>query len=448
MISINTLIIKWRSYRHALLKLICIVLSLVIMCCLGGCEHETSNVSSLETETTITLSVAFWPDYMQFITEQFMEDNPHIKVEVKQPSVEMSTTEDLMKISADMITELMSGEGSDIYSVEIVPGYKYTRSGLFVDLYTLMESDNDFNSADYYTNVLKAYENDGALYWTPIAFSNAIARLNAGVMADLDYDIPAQIDFIGIYDLFMEAEAENLLGSDAVVDKKHSIKENLRGYEHRKYIDTEELEVSFDSEEFVEFLEKMKSLPFAESTGISNHADETDFTDNKSLISVFSNSFIDMNSYADTESGGSKPVQLVSSDSANTFMKLGASFAIASGSENREASWEFIKYLLAERDYDFEDEYADNYYENYPLWWAMPINKNNFRQLAEALSENDDITEQMSEINENLDTLSYIDLSLDYQIGEIEADYYERDLISAKECARQIQDRAEIWIKE
>ncbi len=131
MISINTLIIKWRSYRHALLKLICIVLSLVIMCCLGGCEHETSNVSSLETETTITLSVAFWPDYMQFITEQFMEDNPHIKVEVKQPSVEMSTTEDLMKISADMITELMSGEGSDIYSVEIVPGYKYTRSGLF-----------------------------------------------------------------------------------------------------------------------------------------------------------------------------------------------------------------------------------------------------------------------------------------------------------------------------
>jgi multiple sugar transport system substrate-binding protein len=68
-------------------------------------------------------------------------------------------------------TSLMSGEGADVYAMDILPVHKYAGSGQFEDLDAYMKSDAAFNVDNYRKNVIDASYYNGALYFMPMDYA-------------------------------------------------------------------------------------------------------------------------------------------------------------------------------------------------------------------------------------------------------------------------------------
>jgi multiple sugar transport system substrate-binding protein len=68
-------------------------------------------------------------------------------------------------------TSLMSGEGADIYAMDILPIHKYAESGQFENLDAYIKSDTAFNMVDYRKNIIDASYYNGALYFMPMDYT-------------------------------------------------------------------------------------------------------------------------------------------------------------------------------------------------------------------------------------------------------------------------------------
>ena len=56
--------------------------------------------------------------------------------------------------------------------------------------------------------------------------------------------------------------------------------------------------------------------------------------------------------------------------------------------------------------------------------------------------------QQYDNYNHKLNSLSFSDYTLQDQLGEIQAAYLDNHLITAEECTKQMQERAEIYLNE
>jgi hypothetical protein len=65
-------------------------------------------------------------------------------------------------------TEIMGGRGPDILEVDIIPWYKYADMGYLEDLRPYMDTDPDFNYADYRMNIMDALKYKGCQYIMPL----------------------------------------------------------------------------------------------------------------------------------------------------------------------------------------------------------------------------------------------------------------------------------------
>jgi multiple sugar transport system substrate-binding protein len=87
----------------------------------------------------------------------------------------MSGGQDDPRARSDYITRvntsLMSGEGADIYAMDILPLHKYAETGQFENLDTYIKVDSAFNMADYRKNIIDASYYAGALYFMPMDYA-------------------------------------------------------------------------------------------------------------------------------------------------------------------------------------------------------------------------------------------------------------------------------------
>jgi multiple sugar transport system substrate-binding protein len=68
-------------------------------------------------------------------------------------------------------TRLMSGEGADIYAMDVLPIHKFVESGQLENLETLMDGDEAFNQADYRRNILEALRYRNGIWFLPLDYS-------------------------------------------------------------------------------------------------------------------------------------------------------------------------------------------------------------------------------------------------------------------------------------
>lgn len=68
-------------------------------------------------------------------------------------------------------TSLMSGEGADIYAMDVLPIHKYADSGQLENLEAYMQADPDFNRADYRENILEAIRYKDGTWFLPLDYS-------------------------------------------------------------------------------------------------------------------------------------------------------------------------------------------------------------------------------------------------------------------------------------
>jgi ABC-type glycerol-3-phosphate transport system substrate-binding protein len=433
--------------------LMILLLLFSITSCSGKNAVNSKDTLQKDTSERLVISAIFWSDSMDNLVKRFKKAHPDISIEVKKPVTEMKSNNDISEQREKMITELLSGNGADIYEIQLVSGYKYSQSGMFENLYDYMEKDASFNFDDYYTNIFKGCEFNGELNWAPQVFSYDFVRLNKNItkLIGTDIEIGDTMNYLDIYDLYQKAISANAADSDTVIESIVTASNALDPLEYRIYIDTNNLKCNYNSNNFIKYIDLFKQMPFSPYVNSSIVAanDSVEFDGKKKLLTIFRSNFTNWgNMYLETDTA-TKPILLVSSDSKYTYSVHGEGLAISKSSQNKELAWEFIKYIISEKEYVFDNENSENYYLNYPYPVFMPINKRNYEKLANFYSSGDkEIIDNINNINESLNAKSFYDPNLSVIIQEIQDDYFVNNLSTAEECAKQIQNRAELYLGE
>jgi len=249
-----------------------------------------------------------------------------------------------------------------------VPIHSYSRKGLFADLYEIMDTDLNFNKADYLSNIFVALELDGKLYSIFPVFE-LLAIL--GKASDLgDIAIGWTIDeFISFLDT--KSEAEYIIGEWT---REDFISTMIEFY----FTNPETGGMKFEREAFIKILTAAERFPKTSPipADISNPQDDMDFWNNFRSGAKVGNPLL---LSRDLGGGGTGPrierifeyiyfceeiayKGLPSPTGRGTYFRPVMRFAISEQSSKKVGAWEFIKFTM-------------NVYEH-PSWWLntnLPI---------------------------------------------------------------------------
>lgn len=401
-------------------------------------------------EGTLTISTFYAEQQTKSMIDLFRAENPGVEVVVNAVFDRYpASTEDYREGMNIFATQLASGETADLYDTTYLSAAKFVNSGYFEDLYDYMEADESFHKEDYFEKVFEACESNGALYQIPQAFYFSMIRLNKNITEQLDYEIPDTMDYRDVYQLFSMAREKGFVNSEFTIDRNDMSLGYLQMAEDRLYVRPDLKEVSFDSQEFVECLRMLSEMSqYKPQIPQNDMSDIRDFSGTDCLMNAFP-SWIDnspQNLFDETETG-SAPVLLTASDGKVPFYRLGAYWSIGAGAKEKALAWEFIKFCIGQRDFEFSDVSSPDYDRNFFSYAAM-INRNNTMQLAEHyLGENEAAVQKWNEYNNCVNAKFFTEM----QLGSMMSEYYQQcfdGTVTPEECAEVLQQRVSIYMNE
>jgi len=273
-------------------------------------------------------------------------------------------------------TALMSGEGADILAVDVIPVAKYVESGLLVDLSPYMERDPGFDRSQYRVNILDAVTWKGGTWFIPMDYmynyfsydTSLITDGSADFNENSAYTIEQLMDYaIPLFDgetmlLNVPAYTKGLGGS--------AWSRILR--EHwSEFVDISGKRANFNDGKFAELLKKVKE--YGENgyipESVQGRFDREDTmsrmmqapTDryyfkpksNMQLLTYYMSAMgggINIG-YAVGSAGAIEEDDEIAGISSNADgtvpFTYSMAYAINSNSKNKQAAWEFIKFMMS-----------------------------------------------------------------------------------------------------
>lgn len=413
---------------------------------------EWGDLFNLEpnTELSGTLTIrAYYSAAIEPWVKEFMATYPNVKIRLDVHPV--TSNEDAQKLAV----ELNSGTAGDIVMMGLVSNYKYAESGIFLDMYPFMEADPDFHMEDYYTNIFKAMEtSDGKMctmvpfFTTPCVFFNTGVTDKLGV--DFLRDYPDGMTYKEIVALYNRAIEEGALPEGAPLSTLGS-KDYLGDIVIMDYLDEANHISNLDSPGFIEYLETANSIPAGVELAWDAFAVDYDFQAKNEFLIRSSHTFelLSRYLYENKEMHNSMMVPCRTESGKNLFEAL-CSLGITSACENPELAWEFIKFMISEKPFP---EGPDENGEQEPAYGKIyrnctPVNRKNCENLCRALCEDDELIEYVIESAEKCDTERSSNGELAVAWSEIRKNFFQYGLISAEECAKQMQERTWIYMNE
>ena len=456
----------------------------------------------LSGELVIRTSLQSTADHLYWLAREFMELHPNVQILLdydRKNNEYRSSAESKMKKNSfytNLRMEIASGEADYlIYSATLDLDFTpLARSGLLEDLWTYWENDPDIRDEDYFLPVIESFEVDGMLPVLPYSFYLTGGCFNKSYLEELGVDLSA-LQLVDSDDILDWYERLRETHPDLQLFYTGTGKDGLFSSELASYIDLENNTASFDSPEFLTFLQRTQDVindePIQDIVGWGNwyymemalNYDETgeisspfvqSITSAKKVVTSSRDSFCtvaQVNIY-DTISmfqqsydylAGPYPV-LSTNGHLGIYADQGE-FMMPASMKNKELAWEFMKYCISER-----EDLTFNGYDDFPgtdtffTSIAIPVNKPNYGRMAE------ESVEQVKFVNGNgyevLDfepvngeeIVAFMDEVLSHSpvnIGKYNVDvqefldeYYVNELITAEECADKIQGRVEIWLNE
>lgn len=344
-----------RRLLHALLFLV--VVGVVLTGC-GTQEPNSANGADAEGaedraagRTVLTVAVPDSNQRFAAAVETFNAKSDTIFVEIEiygQEAFEELSENPLDAFPTELTMAILSGDGPDLvnWSYQYSPAYASGR--LMEDLYPYMEGDGDFHRADYYENILEAFELDGGLYVLPTSFS-------VGTMCGKESELGSGRGIVQSWEMGEMIEAFENSPHAEWLTANHS-KELVLGEICRgcmgNFVDWESGECRFTAPEFVKLLEFADTCP--DKLLIAN-----DFSLSESLKSgqTFLQPVILTNVWriADMRiSYGEEAVLWPGYPVADGEKALGGGIAdiygyglsICANSSHKEEAWEFLKSFL------------------------------------------------------------------------------------------------------
>ena len=456
----------------------------------------------LSGELVIRTSLQSTGDHLYWLAREFMELHPNVQILLdydRKNNEYRSSAESKMKKNSfytNLRMEIASGEADYlIYSATLDMDFTpLARSGLLEDLWTYWENDPDIRDEDYFLPVIEQSSAAWMLPVLPYSFYLTGGCFNKSYLEELGVDLSA-LQLVDSDDILDWYERLRETHPDLQLFFTGTGKDGLFSSELASYIDLENNTASFDSPEFLTFLQRTQDVindePIQDIVGWGNwyymemalNYDETgeisspfvqSITSAKKVVTSSRDSFCtvaQVNIY-DTISmfqqsydylAGPYPV-LSTNGHLGIYADQGE-FMMPASMKNKELAWEFMKYCISER-----EDLTFNGYDDFPgtdtffTSIAIPVNKPNYGRMAE------ESVEQVKFVNGNgyevLDfepvngeeIVAFMDEVLSHSpvnIGKYNVDvqefldeYYVNELITAQECADKIQGRVEIWLNE
>lgn len=340
--------------------------------------------------------------------------------------------------SASLNEAIITGDVPDIVCVF---DYSVIQSlagkNALADLYPLIDSDPELSREMFMQNVLEANEFDGRLAVLPCGFNiSTMAAKDKFLGGAGENWTPAE----------MISAVENLpdgVNTSMEASSPYDFLYSMLFHSVGSYVDYDNAECSFDSEEFVTLLELCMDCPKCEPINDADKSGdeliayyeerENAYKNDQSFMTRFG-----FGSYKEYVDGletvfGSDPVTLVgypTTDGSGSRLSFSGmdNFVIMEGSENKDAAWAFI------RQYYLEDV-------------AQDLNGSAFGKFSTVEKYNDFVTDDFESYVKSITKVN----SYDYDIFDIcmeEAEYYFNGERTAQEAADIIQNRVSILVSE
>ena len=350
------------------------------------------------------------------------------------------------------IVELFAGTAGDIVELTTAPYQRYMESGLFWDLNQFMDSDPDFHREDYYTNVLEAWETEEGELPVVGTVAPELMYFNKEVLDDLGIDLledyPEGMNYQEVLSLYREALEKGALEDGAPLGKYMS-PTSFDAFENLNYLDRDMTASRFDDPGYVEYLTAMKEVPTG-AAPFSIAASYEPFEGREDLVNIggIQISYLgELSGLTSVLGGVFQTYRLENGGTAFRGMNM---FGITAACENPELAWEFLKFMISQK--DFPDQlrlYGDkdrNYRELYGS--NLPIHRGNLQALCDAYYQDETVFEAADQLMKQFTTLQFQEGELGASLFEIYLNYYLYDLIDAQACAQQLQERAWIYFNE
>lgn len=408
---------------------------------------------------TITLATIYTSYELRKAVIMFNRNSEEYRIQVKDYASNQDSVE-YDDIIAQLNNDIVAGNIPDILiSTSEMPFDSYALKGLFYDLNKLMDKD-EFNRAEYFTNIFDALSVDGKMYSIIPSYSVRT--------------IAAKTKFVGDESVWSFEDMNALmqtLPSDTLTFfgmNRKEVMDMAMSFTMGQFINTDTGECSFDSADFINLLEFCNTFDeksIYETIDWENVPDdfwmEIDRAyeeDRVILNQVYMNSFYQ---YTELRNYTFKDdVSLIGfpTESENGSVIVPTSrISILAKSKLVDGSWEFIKYFLS-------DEYQDS------ITYEWPVKISSYDKLGEAAIKGetgDIIGIREGEVKPGYDTsgvtaedvqylkefLSGINTLVKYDTGVTEIIYDEIDMYfagikTAEETANIIQSRIQIYISE
>ena len=378
--------------------------------------------------------------------------NPETRIRIKQ-FYETYSDMDYEDAMAGFMTAIASDPEVDIVYFNGASPYadmmNFASKGLLIDLNSFLESDTEVKREDLMESVLEACTYDDKLVGLPTGFSVSTV---IGKVSDVGTE-PGWT-FAEMKALLESKEPGTQLFYGATRSWALEMCMNL-GY--KQFIDMENVNCSFNSQEFIDVLEFANLFP--EEYEYVEGEDETILMNTgKVLLASYNLSdFEEIQLYTVIFGEELTYIGYPTVEGNGAMMSLGSSFGITKNCKETEVAWKLIReYFLPEENddsyyysYNFsirQDEF-DKYCEN-----AMSADRNGSWGWGEFEAEIKPATqEQVDEVKDLIANITAVDGAVSNEIMNIineEAAYYFGGQKSAQEVAEVIQSRVWVYLSE
>jgi ABC-type glycerol-3-phosphate transport system substrate-binding protein len=407
-----------------------IILSAALLLC-SGCGRA-------ETAEEIKLTLACWiEDYeLEQRVDYYNSKQDEYEIEIVAFYDPQNPNTDFDSAQKNMTVRLLTGEVADIFYLDSMDTASLENAGILADLYPIMQADSDFDPDDYFMNILQLFEVDGALYEFAPQFQLGCICGGESLLGDRtgwtidEYNAFAS-DYGDVLPLGVSRDAMmSFLIQFGITD----------------FIDVQGGTCSFDTPEFEEVLRFASQFPEKTTSSILN--------------SVWFGGVDDYLSYKVSNGEAPRFVGYPSGYSSGPCAMALGSYGISSGTEYKDAAWDFIMSILDEDQPDiiitsatgfpivkaeFEDDLrraqlsAD---DEQSLAYGMTDSRGN---PAEPLTAED--ADYIRSLIENVSDVRFRNSEVLSIIKEEAAVYFAGDK-TAEEVAALIQSRVSLYLAE
>lgn len=407
----------------------------------------------VENKKTVILGVEDTAyDDLKSVISKFNKKSDNYIVECK------SYNGDYDKLNRDLI----SGNAPDLFVYnQTSKMYQYADSGVFMNMYDLMNQYGGFSKDDVRENVINAFEYKNGLYGICSDYYIMTCIANSKI-ADKKYQNWSYDD---MYELTENMPEEMTLSNNESLNTRTQVFEMFGGYNTRAWIDYENSSCSFDSRKFIKFLNFCKYVPMLPERDYSSLTqEEQEFVNlethamlknKKSLLA--SEYIMSLSSFSDLSQLYSlNPENItflgIPDDSHSGIISSNHIYSVISNGNCPEGAWEYINYIMSKE-----------YQQSKPTLYSgyLATRKDIFEKSAGIYQRNssdsktyfygnplsDEVYSDFIEYLDTCDTLIYRNGYITYIMDE-EFNEFINNNISAEECAERIQSRVSIYLSE